>query len=179
VFTPRVLKDGSDHRRAGRAQPGYLNIGLFSEEWLLHFNAVAGGKPISPIEIAVAERNSAYWRATEATTPAMALFLVKASAPHRLKEVPGGAKFLTTDQAVLDRGKRVFADTCARCHSSKLPTPAKGLDPTGCNGPGYLTCWNAYWASTKTDEFKQKMREIVNAPTSSTETICQARREYP
>jgi hypothetical protein len=165
VFTPRVLKDGSDSVGAlGALNRVYLNIGLFSEEWLLHFNAVAGGKPISPIEIAVAERNSAYWRATEATTPAMALFLVKASAPHRLKEVPGGAKFLTTDQAVLDRGKRVFADTCARCHSSKLPTPAKGLDPTGCNGPGYLTCWNAYWTSTKTDEFKQKMREIVNAP---------------
>ena len=66
--------------------------------------------------------------------------------------------------ALADRGKRVFADTCARCHSSKLPTPAQGLDPTGCNGPGYLACWNAYWASTRTDEFKQKMREIVNAP---------------
>jgi hypothetical protein len=27
-----------------------------------------------------------------------------------------------------------------------------------------LTCWNAYWAWTKTDDFKQKMRAIVHAP---------------
>jgi hypothetical protein len=165
VFTPRVLKDGSDSVGAlGALNRVYLNIGLFSEEWLLHFNGVAGGKPISPIEIAVAERNSAYWKATEAMTPATALFLVKASAPHRLKDAPGGAKYLTTDQAVLDRGKRVFADTCARCHSSKAPTPAEGLDPTGCNGSGYLACWNRYWEWTKTDAYKQKMRAIVAAP---------------
>jgi len=29
---------------------------------------------------------------------------------------------------------------------------------------GYLECWNRYWASTKTDEFKEKMRQIVLAP---------------
>ena len=165
VWTPRVLKDGSDSVGAlGALNRVYLNIGLFSEEWLLHFNAVAGGKPISPIEISVANRNSSYWRATEATTPDMALYLVKASFPHHLKDAPGGAKYLTTDQAVLERGKRVFADTCARCHSSKQPTPAVGLDPDGCNGPGYLACWNRYWAWTKTDGYKTKMRAIVEAP---------------
>jgi hypothetical protein len=164
VFTPRVLKDGSDSVGAlGALNRVYLNIGLFSEEWLTHFNPVAGGKPITPIEISVAERNSSYWRATEAQTPAMALFLLKASFPHRLKDAPGGSKYLNAEPAVLDRGKRVFADTCARCHSSKLP-PAKGLDPSGCNGSGYLACWNTYWASTKTDAFKQQMRTIVNAP---------------
>src|SRR5262245_54339350 len=165
VWTPRVLKDGSDSVGAlGALNRVYLNIGLFSEEWLLHFNAVAGGKPISPIEIAVAERNSTYWQATETMTPATALFLVKASAPHRLKDAPGGAKYLTTDEAVLDRGKRVFADTCARCHSSKAPRPAEGLDPAGCNGSGYLACWNRYWTWTKTDAYKEQMRTIVAAP---------------
>ena len=59
VFTPRVLKDGSDSVGAlGALNRVYLNIGLFSEEWLKHFNPVAGGKPISPIEIAVAQKNS-------------------------------------------------------------------------------------------------------------------------
>jgi hypothetical protein len=58
----------------------------------------------------------------------------------------------------------VFADTCARCHSSKAPKPAAGLDPAGCAGPGYLDCWNRYWAWTKTDEYKQQMRAIVTAP---------------
>src|SRR5580658_1141185 len=53
VWTVRVLKDGSDSVGAlGALNRVYLNIGLFSEEWLLHFNAVAGGKPISPIPIA-------------------------------------------------------------------------------------------------------------------------------
>ena len=54
-WTPRVLKDGSDSVGAlGALNRVYLNIGLFSEEWLLHFNPLVGGKPITPIEIAVA-----------------------------------------------------------------------------------------------------------------------------
>ena len=78
VWTPRVLKDGSDSVGAlGALNRVYLNIGLFSEEWLLHFNALVGGKPITPIEIAVAQKNSAYWQATEAQTPNMALFFLR------------------------------------------------------------------------------------------------------
>jgi hypothetical protein len=167
VWTPRVLKDGSDSVGAlGALNRVYLNIGLFSEEWLLHFKALTGGQPISPIEISVARKNSAYWLATETQTPAMALFFLKASNPHRLKDAPGGAAYLTKDQATLTRGKVVFAERCARCHSSKLPArdTVQGLDPAGCAGPGYLECWNRYWASTKTDEFKEKMRQIVLAP---------------
>ncbi|MGH8431618.1 MAG: hypothetical protein ACREUF_14575, partial [Solimonas sp.] len=165
VFTPRVLKDGSDSVGAlGALNRVYLNIGLFSEEWLRHFNAVAGGKPITPIEIAVAQKNSSYWQATEAGTPATALFFLKAGRPDRLKDAPAGATYLSTDQAVLDRGKVVFAETCARCHSSKLPPMPAGLDLSTCNGPGYLDCFKRYWARTKTDEFKQKMVEIVRQP---------------
>jgi hypothetical protein len=165
TWTPHVLKDGSDSVGAlGALNRVYLNIGLFSEEWLQHFNAVVGGKPISPIEIATAEKNSAYWQATEASTPLTALFFLKAARPDKLKDAPGGAKYLTQDQAVLDRGKQVFADTCARCHSSKAPKPAVGLDPGGCAGAGYLDCWNRYWAWTKTDEYKTQMRAIVAAP---------------
>ncbi len=167
VWTPRVLKDGSDSVGAlGALNRVYLNIGLFSEEWLLHFRALTGGQPISPIEISVARKNSAYWQATETQTPSMALFFLKASNPHHLKDAPGGEAYLTKDQATLTRGKTVFAERCARCHSSKLPErdTVVGLDPTGCAGPGYLECWNRYWASTKTDEFKEKMRQIVLAP---------------
>ncbi len=81
VWTPNVLKDGSDSVGVLEAlNRVYLNIGLFSEEWLLHFNPIVGGKPVTPIEIAVAERNSAYWRATEAGTPDMAKFFLKVRA---------------------------------------------------------------------------------------------------
>ncbi len=164
VWTPRVLKDGSDSVGAlGALNRVYLNIGLFSEEWMLHFNALVGGKPTSPIEIAVARKNSAYWQATEQQTFATALFFLKSTAPHRLKDAPEGAKYLTRDKTVLTRGKVVFAEYCARCHSSKLPNPAPGVDPGGCAGSGYLACFNDYWAWTKTPEFKNKMREIVLA----------------
>jgi hypothetical protein len=162
VWTPRVLKDGSDSVGAlGALNRVYLNIGLFSEEWLLHFNALIGGKRTTPIEIAVARKNSAYWGATEQQTVDMARFFVKTTAPHKLKDAPGGEAFLIKDKAKQQRGKVVFAERCARCHSSKLPEQAPGLDPGGCSGAGYLDCWNKYWTWTKTDEFKKKMRDIV------------------
>jgi hypothetical protein len=162
VFSPRVLKDGSDSVGVlGSLNRVYLNIGVFSEEWLLHFNPLVGGTRITPMEIAVARKGSAYWQATEAQTPGTALFFLKSSAPHKLADAPGGERYLTHDRAVLTRGKEVFAERCGRCHSSKLPEPAPGLDPGGCSGAGYLACFERYWAWTKTDEFKAKMHEIV------------------
>ena len=65
---------------------------------------------------------------------------------------------------MVDHGKVVFADTCARCHSSKLPPKAAGLDPDGCAGPDYINCFRRYWAWTNTDDFKRQMEAIVEAP---------------
>jgi hypothetical protein len=162
VWTPRVLKDGSDSVGAlGALNRVYLNIGLFSEEWLLHFRPLIGGQKITPIEIAVARRNSVYWQATEATTPNMARFFLKGSDPHYLKDAPGGPSYLSEDAATVTQGKTVFAQTCARCHSSKLPPLPAGLDLENCNGKDYLSCWNRYWAWTKTDEFKTPMRTMA------------------
>ena len=49
MWTPRVLKDGADSVGAlGALNRVYLNIGLFSEEWLLHFNAAGGRKADHP-----------------------------------------------------------------------------------------------------------------------------------
>jgi hypothetical protein len=164
VFTPHVLKDGADSVGAlGALNRVFLNIGLFSEEWLLHFNPLIGGKDITPMEIAVARKNSAYWQATEAQTPDMALFFLKTTDPHKLKDAPGGEAYLTKDQAVLVRGKQVFAETCARCHSSKMPELPPEVNPGNCAGPDYLACFGRYWAYTKTPEFKEKMRAIVEA----------------
>lgn len=165
VFTPRVLKDGADSVGVmGALNRVYINIGVFSEEWLLHFNALVGGKEITPITIANARKNSSYFEATENQTIDMARFFLKTTDPHYLKDAPGGAAYLSTNQTQLTRGKTVFAERCARCHSSKLPQPAQGLDEAhGCNGKDYLNCWNKYWEWTKTEDFKQKMREIVLA----------------
>lgn len=163
-FSPRVLKDGSDSVGAlGALNRVYLNIGLYSEEWTRHFNPIIGGRSISPIEISVAQENSGYWQATEMQTPYMARYFLKAGRPDRLADAPGGERRLTADEATLANGRRIFADTCARCHSSKLPEMAYEAMPGGCSGPGYLDCWNRYWDLTETDEFKQAMRGIVEA----------------
>src|SRR5262245_27831244 len=153
TWTPRVLKDGSDSVGAlGAVNRVYLNIGLFSEEWLTHYRPLIGGTPISPIEIAVARKNSAYWGATELQTPYMARFFLKSTEPHHLRDAPGGSAFLTESADSVRRGKEVFADRCARCHSSKTPPMPAGLDRENCNGKDYLGCWDKYWAWTKTDE---------------------------
>lgn len=175
VYSPRVLKDGADSVGAlGALNRVYLNIGLFSEEWLLHFNPLIGGKTVTPIEIAIARKNSSYWEATEAQTVNMALFFLKAASPHKLKNAPDGAKYLnngnpddTTYVERVNKGKVIFAENCARCHSSKLPvpdSPKKIYDTIGCAGKDYLQCWDEYWQWTKTEEFKSKMRAIVTAP---------------
>ena len=117
VWTPRVLKDGSDSVGAlGALNRVYLNIGTFSEEWLLHFNALVGGKPITPIEISVSRANSAYFKATEAQTPAMAAFFLKTTGAHHLQDAPGGEQYLTKDKALLDARQ-----SCLRGNMRALP----------------------------------------------------------
>ena len=164
VLTPHILKDGADSVGAlGALNRVYLNIGLYSEEWLRHFNPVVGGKPVTPIPIDSARKHSAYWRATEKGTPAMALFFLKAARPHRLADAPGGPALLAAQPIQLQRGARVFADTCARCHSSKQPERV----PSGIatvNGPDYLTGFKRWWAWTQTPDYKAQMRAIVARP---------------
>jgi hypothetical protein len=132
VLTAHVLKDGADSVGIlGALNRVYINIGLFSEEWLLHFRPLIGnlpGKRITPIEIAVLEKNSTYWNANLAQTPDVALFFLASARPDHLRDAPGGKAHLTTDQRKLDRGKILFAENCARCHSGKQP---KNLCPLG------------------------------------------------
>lgn len=162
TFTPRVLKDGADSVGAlGALNRVYINIGLFSEEWLLHFRALLGGEKIDPIPLETIQQNSVYWRATEKQTPYMARFFLASTDPHYLKDAPEAAKYVTEGRDTIDRGKVVFAERCARCHSSKLPDLPSGLDLENANGPNYLRAWNSYWEWTKTDAFKSAMRERV------------------
>ncbi|MCG8455880.1 MAG: hypothetical protein MI919_06320 [Holophagales bacterium] len=64
-------------------------------------------------------------------------------------------------QALYDRGRVVFAESCAHCHSSKLPDDIVGLNEQGCIGPDYLDCWKRFWEHVQTPAFKQQMTEIV------------------
>lgn len=164
--TPRVLKDGSDSVGAlGALNRVYVNIGLFSEEWMLHFIPLLGGPKITPILISDAEKNSSYWKATEAQTPDVALFFLASAKPDLLKDAPGGPALMTADLTQVDRGKIVFAENCARCHSSKLPQKAyTQFMQSSCFGPNYLDCWDKYWKWTKTAEFKEAMKAEVMKP---------------
>src|SRR4249920_645980 len=171
VWTPRVLKDGSDSvGLLGALNRVFINIGLFSEEWLLHFNAFVGGKKITPIKIEDAERNSSYWNATVAQTPDVAVFFLKTAKPDLLKDAPGGSQYLTQDKAKLNRGKVAFAQYCARCHSSKVPEAPSNVDARN---------WEQYWAWTKTDDFKKKMTEMVLADDFLTDNYLSTERRIP
>jgi hypothetical protein len=171
VWTAHVLKDGADSVGIlGALNRVYINIGLFSEEWLLHFNALVGGKKVSPIKIEDANKNSSYWNATQEQTPDVALFFLKTAKPDLLKDAPGGEKYLTKDTAKLTRGKVVFAENCARCHSSKIPEAPEGVNEKN---------WEQYWAWTKTDDFKKKMTAMVLADDFLSDNYLSTERRIP
>jgi hypothetical protein len=164
VWTPHILKDAADSVGALAAlNRVYLNIGTFSEEWLLHFNPIIGGTKTTPMEMSVVRPHSVYFQATERQTFDMARFLVTAGAPHHLEDAPGHEKYLYEDRATLTQGKIIFAEQCAACHSSKAPDPPADSDPSTCAASEYIACWNRYWAWTKTTGFKTRMRAIALA----------------
>ncbi len=188
VYTPRVLKDGSDSVGAlGALNRVYLNIGLASQEWLRHFTPLIGPTqlkgPVSPIRIADLEKVSSYWKANEEQTPAVAAFFLASTPPDYLKDAPGGANYLKADAKEMDRGKEVFGERCARCHSSKTPElPASvtaGSCADGGNGPQYLDCWNKYWEYAKTAEFKKAMTTIVKQPDFLKDNFLSTERRIP
>lgn len=118
-----ILKDGADSIGvAGASLRVYVNIGMCSDYWLTLHDAVEGMGSQKPFLIEKARNECADWRTTEARMPAVEAFL-KTIGPMHLKDAPGGEQYLTKDQKILERGKIVFAEQCARCHSSKRPPP--------------------------------------------------------
>jgi len=189
VHTARVLKDGSDSVGIlGALNRVYLNIGLFSEEWLLHFYPVIGGRKITPIEITDAQKNSVYWQATEDQTPDMAIFFLLSARPDRLevaRRQSGAADYDPAPPGLIEQGKRVFGQNCAVCHSSKIPAAPEysGVDTGVCagggNGPHYRECWDRYWAWAQTPEFKREMVEMVQAPDFLEDNFLSTERRVP
>jgi hypothetical protein len=188
VFTPRVLKDGADSVGAlGALNRVYLNIGMASDEWIRHFMPLLGPTqkhgPVSPIKIADLRDVSSFWTANEAQTPALAAFFLASTQPDYLKDAPGGAAQLTANAQTLDHGKDVYAERCARCHSSKIPdlpeSVAGGNCAGGGNGPQYLDCWNKYWEHTKTPQFKEAMKAIVRTPDFLKDNFLSSERRVP
>ncbi len=135
--TPRVLKEGADSVGFNAALSRvYLNIGEYWEEWIRHFSPLIGIKKQSPIRVKDAQRLSPHWNWSESQSPALAAYFLRVARPHKLADAPGGQKYLTTSQQTLDRGKRVFAQSCAGCHSSKRPP--SGVDPISPEGRAWF-----------------------------------------
>ncbi len=127
-----ILKDGADSIGVpGATIRVYINIGMFSEYWLTRHNRLIGLVPQEPFEIPYAREHSVFWRATEERLGNIRAFFRKLQ-PYHLADAPGGNAHLTPDAAVMTRGRQVFGESCASCHSSKRP-PA-GIDPRSGEG---------------------------------------------
>jgi hypothetical protein len=133
---PHILKDGADSVGvAGATIRVYVNIGMFSEYWLTRHDRLLGLWPQKPFEIPYAREHSVFWRATEERLGNIAKFFRKLK-PFHLADAPGAQAYITADAAVMMRGKEVFAESCAVCHSSKQP-PAS-IDPRSGDGKAWF-----------------------------------------
>lgn len=124
-----ILKDGADSVGVDLASLRvYVNIGMCSDYWLTLHDALLGRTRQKPFDIETARKECEDWRKTEVRMPDAEAFL-KTLGPMHLKDAPGGEAYLAKDESVLERGKIVFADTCATCHSSKQPPAEIAADP--------------------------------------------------
>jgi mono/diheme cytochrome c family protein len=131
---PHVLKMGDDSVGLEAALSRvYVNIGEAWPEWSRHFRPLIGGPDAkgrqTPLDVDTLQRTSPHWNWSEERSPALQGYLVKVAQPLRLADAPGGAKYLTADRQLLDRGKIVFAENCAGCHSSKQPKGMQANSP--------------------------------------------------
>jgi hypothetical protein len=159
VWTPRFGTSAMDSVGIlGAINRFYPAMGMFSEEWLLHFSPLLGGTADLPVDLKVGRENSAYWQATEEMTPNVVRFLISLPAP----QAPAPESGNRMDKNAVARGTSVFAERCASCHSSKFPPPPAADDPASCSG-SYLECWNRYWTWTGSSTYQQQMQKIAAA----------------
>ena len=116
-----ILKDGADSIGVrGATIRVFVNIGMFSEYWLTRHNRLLGLLPQKPFEISYARQHSVFWLATEERLANIAAFFRRLQ-PYHLADAPGGSERISHDESIMNRGKIVFAESCAGCHSSKQP----------------------------------------------------------
>ncbi len=132
---PHILKDGSDSVGAANAALRvYVNIGTCPDyRYSLEesFVGIIRKPPLSsdaknptaqhPFDLDKAQKDCVDWQLTAARMGNAANFL-DAVQPYNLKSAEGGQAYLNAGPDVIDLGKTAFAENCARCHSSKLPS---------------------------------------------------------
>lgn len=135
---PNVLKDGADSAGVPLAALRvYVNIGMLGNYWLNRHDAylLLGGEPTAQepffVDRAIATPGydgTYWWDHTQARMADLRAFFTAGRAP-KLARAPGGGDYLAADAATLERGRTVFADHCAGCHSSKRPGFERREDP--------------------------------------------------
>jgi hypothetical protein len=130
---PRILLEGADSIGAwGALARVYLNIGMFSERWITLHNLFIGFRKQQPFKVADAEKNSVYWQVNKRNVDYLGKFFLKSTGPMRLKDASGGKQLgnLKGEGVPWDRqlaaGRKVFAERCIICHSSKQPNGTNG-----------------------------------------------------
>jgi len=130
---PRILLEGADSIGAwGALARVYLNIGMFSERWITLHNLFIGFRKQQPFKVSDVEKNSVYWQVNKRNVDYLAKFFLKSTGPMRLKDAPGGKQLgqLKGEGAPWDpqlaAGRKVFAERCIICHSSKQPNGMNG-----------------------------------------------------
>jgi hypothetical protein len=137
---PHILKDGADSIGAAHAALRvYVNIGTCGAMRMAAEDVLVGiAKDQAPFSIATADARCRDWQQTKARIPNAALFL-DSQVGFPLAEADDG-RHVTRDADQLARGRRAFAENCARCHSSKVP---EGLDETTKHDPASQAKWVA------------------------------------
>ncbi|HVP89424.1 MAG TPA: hypothetical protein VMU79_15250 [Casimicrobiaceae bacterium] len=128
-LVPRILIDGSDSVGiSGALSRVYLNVGAYYEQWIRLHNPIIGFRAQRPFEMTTIREKSAYWRMTEKyRVPEIAAFLTyenkdgeNVTEPMKLARVPG-VQIKPSEAADAAKGRAVFLENCAICHSSKQP----------------------------------------------------------
>ena len=130
---PRILLEGADSIGGwGALARVYLNIGMFSERWVTLQNLFIGFRKQQPFKVSDTEKNSVYWQVNKRNVDYLAKFFLKSTEPMRLKDAPGGKQLgkLKGEGVPWDpqlaAGRKVFAERCIICHSSKQPNGMNG-----------------------------------------------------
>jgi mono/diheme cytochrome c family protein len=128
---PHILTDGSDSMGILMASVRvYVNEGMMHKEWYdswpvnpWHISkSVLRGFKGAEFDIIGKWRKdpNSPWMQTERRMPNMATFLMSYDS-FPLADAKEGKAYLKADPSTLKRGKTVFAENCASCHSSKKP----------------------------------------------------------
>ena len=138
----------------------YFNIGMCAGECMVGHLANGPGGTQTPIDQAQCAQICPDFVAAQAAVTNMCKFMTTTTPPS-LAATPGGSAYLSTDRALLARGKAVFQSQCASCHGGAVLSddqihPAGDIGTNSCRSK--TTNWEAghIWAAFSSDQYKAR-----------------------